>query len=101
MKNILITTQHRGVFFGQIDEKQLETYKQRASTDPTAPKNLIDIKDCRMAIYWNTKRGVMELAEVGPNSGSKIGAKADVDILHDVTGIFSVTDNAAEKWLNA
>lgn len=101
MKNILITTQHRGVFFAQISAKQLDDYKQRAIQDHLSPKNLIDLENCRMAIYWNTKRGVTELAEVGPNSGSRIGAPANVDILHDVTGIFSVTDKAAEKWLAA
>lgn len=90
MKNILITTQHRGVFFAQVED----------SADLT-PKILTNLKNCRMAIYWNTKKGIMELAEVGPNSGSKIGASADVYVLHDVTGVFSVTDKAAEKWLAA
>lgn len=90
MKNILITTQHRGVFFAQVEP----------STDLTA-KMLTNLKNCRMAIYWNTKHGVMELADVGPNSGSKIGAPADVDVIHDVTAVFSVTDKAAEKWLAA
>lgn len=101
MKNIMITTQHRGVFFAQIEEEQLTDYKTTASQDPKAPRHLIDLKNCRMAIYFNTKKGVMELAEVGPNSGSRIGATADVDIMHDVTAIFSVTDKAAEAWKNA
>jgi len=90
MKSILITTQHRGVFFAQVEE----------STDLTN-KMLTNLKNCRMAIYWNTKRGIMELAEVGPNSGSKIGAPADIDVIHDITAIFSVTDKATEKWLAA
>ncbi len=87
MKNVLITTQHRGVFFAQIDE----------TADLTA-RTLTNLKNCRMAIYWNTKRGVTELANEGPNSGSRIGAPADVDVMHDVTAVFSVTDKAAEKW---
>ncbi len=90
MKSILITTQHRGVFFAQVEE----------STDLTQ-KMLTNLKNCRMAIYFNTKRGVMELAQDGPNSGSRIGAPADVDVMHDVTAVFSVTDKAAEKWLAA
>jgi hypothetical protein len=88
MKNILITTQHRGVFFAQIDE----------TADLTA-RTLVNLKNCRMAIYWNTKRGVAELANEGPNSGSKIGSPADVDVMHDVTAVFSVTDKATEKWI--
>lgn len=87
MKNILITTAHRGVFFAQVEE----------SADLTQ-KTLTNLKNCRMAIYWATKKGVMELADVGPNSNSKIGASADVDVMHDVTAVFSVSDKAAEAW---
>lgn len=90
MKSILITTQHRGVFFAQIEE----------STDLTS-KMLTNLKNCRMAIYFNTTKGVMELAQDGPNKGSRIGAAGDVDVMHDVTAVFSVTDKAAEKWLSA
>lgn len=90
MKNVLITTQHRGVFFAQVEE----------STDLTQ-RMLTNLHNCRMAIYFNTKKGVMELAEVGPNSGSRIGAPAFVDVMHDVTAVFSVTDKAAEAWKNA
>jgi hypothetical protein len=87
MKNILITTQHRGVFFAQIS----------ANADLTQ-KTLTNLKNCRMAIYWGTTKGVMELANDGPNKNSKIGSPADVDVMHDVTAVFSVTDKAAEKW---
>lgn len=90
MKNILITTQHRGVFFAQIDE----------SADLTA-KMLTDLKNCRMAIYWGTTKGVMQLASEGPNNNTRVGSAADVDVMHDVTAIFSVTDKAADLWLNA
>lgn len=98
MKNILITTAHRGVFFASIDEQQLEEYKKNATTELGAPKHLVNLKNCRMAIYWGTTKGVMQLATEGPTNSSKIGAPADVDIMHDVTAIFSVTDKAAEKW---
>lgn len=90
MKSILITTQHRGVFFAQVEE----------SADLTA-KMLTNLKNCRMAIYFNTTKGVMELAQEGPNKGSRIGAIADVDVMHDVTSVISVTEKAAEKWLSA
>jgi len=89
LKNILITTQHRGVFFAQVD----------ASTDLT-PKTLTNLKNCRMAIYFGTTKGVMELANSGPTSSSKIGTKADVDVMHDITAVFSVSDKAAAKWLD-
>lgn len=88
MKNILITTQHRGVFFAQVDD----------NTDLTQ-KTLTNLKNCRMAIYWGTTKGVMQLANDGPTSSSKIGALADVDVMHDITAVFSVSDQAAGKWM--
>lgn len=88
MKNVLITTQHRGVFFAQVED----------GADVSA-RTLTNLKNCRMAIYWGTSYGVMQLAQEGPNSNSKIGAPAEVDVLHDVTAVFSVTEKAAEKWL--
>ena len=87
MKNILITTAHRGVFFAQVDEK----------ADLTT-ETLTGLKNCRMAIYWGTDKGVMQLCETGPTNSSKISAPADIDVLHKVTGVFSVTDKAAAIW---
>jgi hypothetical protein len=88
MKNVLITTAHRGVFFAQVDEKKDLTQR-----------TLTDLKNCRMAIYWGTTKGVMQLANDGPNNNTRVGAPADVDVMHDVTAVFNVTDQAAEKWL--
>lgn len=101
MENILITTQHRGVFFAKIDSKQLEEYKQKAVAEPSAPKHLIDLKNCRMAIYFGTSGGVAQLASDGPTTNSRIGSPADLAVLHDVTAVFHVSDQAAEKWLRA
>lgn len=89
MKNVLITTKHRGVWFAQVENG-------RDLTQET----LTDLKNCRMAIYWNTKRGLQELCKVGPNSGSKISDKSDILVLHHVTGVFSVTDEAAERFMS-
>lgn len=87
MKNILVTTQHRGVFFAQVEDNA-----------DLSQKVLTDLKNCRMAIYFGTTKGVMELAHTGPTSKSVIGAPADVCIMHDVTAVVSVSDNAAAKW---
>jgi hypothetical protein len=59
--------------------------------------DVIHLKDARMAIYWGTTRGVMELAEVGPNSKSKISSKADIEI-RSVTAVFEVSDAAKLAW---
>lgn len=86
-KAILVTTQHRGVFYAEVEP----------GADLTQ-QTLKDLKNCRMAIYWGTKRGVLELAEVGPNSNSKISASADIPVLHGVTAVFAVTEEASQKW---
>jgi hypothetical protein len=87
MKNILVTTQHRGVWFAQVDP----------GSDLT-PKTLTNLKNARMAIYWGTTKGLQQLCETGPTSSSKISSPANIPVLHDVTAVFEVTDQAAEKW---
>ncbi len=86
MKPVLITTQHRGVFAGLIPDDQDLTAKA------------MPLKGARMAIYWGTARGLMELCETGPTGKSKISAPADIPMLHDITAVFDITQAAWEKW---
>lgn len=86
MKPILVSTQHRGVFFGFVDD----------DTDLT--QRTFSLKDSRMAIRWSTTKGIAELAEDGPNSGSRVGAKADLIALHDVTAVWECTEKAVKAW---
>jgi len=86
MKPYMITTKHRGVFAGLLPDGQDLT----ASSMP--------LKQARMAIYWGTSKGVMELCHTGPTSKSRISSPADIAMLHDITGIFEVTPEAWEKW---
>jgi len=89
MKPVLVTTEHRGVFGGLIPDDQDLTAKA------------MPLKDARMAIYWGTTRGVMELCDSGPTPSSRISAPADIPMLHDITAIFAITDKAWEKWAAA
>ncbi len=89
MKTVLITTKHRGVFAGLIEDDQ----------DLSARS--MPLKYAKMAIYFGTTKGVMELAETGPTKDSKISAAADIPVLHDITAIFSITDEAWGKWESA
>lgn len=82
----MVTTQHRGVFAGQVEDDQ----------DVNA--GIIPLKNARMAIQWGTTKGVMQLAETGPTSSSKISAKSDIPSLRDITAVFDITDAAWEKW---
>lgn len=90
MKSIIITTEHRGVFYAEVED----------NTDLTQ-KTLQNLKNCRMAIYWGTTKGIQELADTGPTPSSKISSPSDIIILHDVTAIFSVTEEAKVAWNNA
>jgi hypothetical protein len=87
MKPVIITTQHRGVFFGYL------------SDDQDLQARSLPLSRARMAIYWGTERGVMQLAESGPTQQSKIGSVANIPMLHDVTAVFEVTKEAEEKWI--
>lgn len=89
MKAYIFTTQHRGVFFGRLPE----------DADLTQ-RTLTNIEDARMAIYWGTTKGVMELAHTGPTPKSRIGAPATIEVLHDITGVFAVSPEAEEKWMS-
>jgi hypothetical protein len=59
--------------------------------------DVITLSRARMAIYFGTTRGVMQLAETGPTSSSKISARADIE-LRSVTAVFEVTPAAATAW---
>lgn len=86
---VLITTEFRGVFFGYIDPKD---------DQPTNEDNII-IRDARCAIYFATTGGFLELASKGPNSGSRIGAKAPgTSEFRKVTSITDVSPEAVESW---
>lgn len=82
---VLVCTEHRGVFFGYAED----------TTGTT-----ILLKRARMAIYFGTTRGVMELAETGPTEKSKVSARADLDV-RKITAVMEVTPEACKKWEEA
>jgi hypothetical protein len=82
LRPVIVCTEHRGVFYGHAGDTAGDT---------------IHLKDARMAIYWGTTKGVMELAETGPTTTSKISAKADIDV-RKVTAVFEVSEDAEKKW---
>ena len=89
MKHVLVTTQHRGVFAGEIAD------------DQDLAAKAMPLNNARMAIYFGTKRGVMQLCETGPTNESRISAPADIPMLHDITAVFAITDAAWAKWISA
>ena len=83
---VLVTTRHRGVFAGEIDD------------GADLRETMLPLRNARMAIRFGTTRGLMQLAETGPTDSSKISAPADIPVLHDITAIFAITDAAWAKW---
>jgi len=79
---VIVCTEHRGVFFG---------YAADTSGD------VIHLRRARMAIYFGTTRGVMQLAESGPTSSSKISARADLEVRR-ITAVMEVTPAAVAAW---
>lgn len=82
VRPVIVTTEHRGVFFGYASETSGDT---------------IQLTKARMAIAFGTTRGLLELAETGPTSRSKISARSDIEV-RKVTAVLEVTPAAAEQW---
>jgi hypothetical protein len=80
---VLVTTKHRGVFFGYATDTSGES---------------IQLKRGRLCVYWSSDlRGFMGLATQGPGSSCKIGPAGDIDV-RDVTSVTEVTPEAMAKW---
>lgn len=83
---VVVTTVHRGVFFGYADDTSGETIKLRAA---------------RLCVHWTTDlRGFMGLASMGPGTGCRIGPAADIEV-RSVTSVTECTPEAVEKWEKA
>jgi hypothetical protein len=82
---VLVTTVHRGVFFGYATEGVKE--------------KSITIENARNCIYWSKDvKGFLGLAANGPSSSCKIGPRVPELTLTDVTSVSKVTPEAVEKW---
>ena len=83
---VLITTAHKGVFFGYATKTEGPTIKLRAA---------------RICVYWSVDlRGFMGLASHGPSGNCKIGPAADIE-LRDITSVTEVSKEAIAKWEKA
>jgi hypothetical protein len=86
LRPVLVCTEFRGVFFGYADDTSGDS---------------ITLKSARNCIYWSKSvGGFVGLAEKGPDSGCRIGARADLD-LRKVTCVAEVTESAARAWESA
>jgi len=80
---VVVTTEHRGVFFG---------YATKTDGDQ------IQLRAARLCIYWSTDmHGFMGLASMGPSKDCKIGPAADIT-LRKITCVLEATPEAAARW---
>jgi hypothetical protein len=83
---VIVTTEHRGVFFGYADDTDGEVIK---------------LKDARLCSYWSSDmKGFMGLASAGPSKSCRIGEPADIT-LRNITSVLEVTPEAVKKWESA
>lgn len=81
---VIVTTIHRGVFFGELLSEDGDTVK---------------LSGARNCIYWPVEtKGFLGLAFAGPPKGSRVGHAAPTLTLRGVTSISECTSEAAEKW---
>ena len=79
----MVTTAHRGVFFGYSADTDGETIK---------------LREGRNILFWSEDcKGFMGLAANGPTKTCKIGPPADIR-LRNITSVLSVTPAAVAKW---
>ena len=85
-KPVVVTTAHRGVFFGYINGQPTDA--------PT-----IRIERARMCVYWSADvKSVLGLAASGPTKDCKIGPAVPALTLREVTSVMEASAAAAEAW---
>jgi hypothetical protein len=83
---VMVTTAHRGVFFGYASNTDGET---------------ITLTNGRLCLYWSADcKGFMGLAATGPTKSCRIGPRADIT-LRSVTAVIEVSDAAVKAWESA
>jgi hypothetical protein len=83
---VVVTTEHRGVFFGYAYDTSGDVIKLRAA---------------RNCVYWSSGvRGFMGLAATGPDKESKVGPAADIEV-RKITSIIECTPEAITAWETA
>jgi hypothetical protein len=83
---VLVTTSHRGVFFGYTAETEGAIIKLRAA---------------RNCLYWPAEqKGFMGLASQGPVAGCRIGPAVDIE-LRDITAVGKCSEIAVAAWEKA
>lgn len=91
---VVVTTEHRGVFFGYVDGDELKRIMRGEPWD----RSLV-LEKMRMCVSWTSDiRGVLGLASAGPSDTCRVSDAAPENRLTDITWVGTVTREAAERW---
>ena len=83
---VVITTDKKGVFFGVLDK-----WLQKEA--------IAILKNAKMCIYWSADtKGVLGLAGIGPQEGSRLTPEIPQIELNGVTSIMDCTKEAVKQW---
>lgn len=83
LRPVIVTTAHRGVFFGYAKDIDGE---------------VIALKKARLCVYWSSDvKGFMGLAAGGPTKSCRVGPAADIK-LRNITAVLDVTPAAVKAW---
>lgn len=83
---VIVTTKHRGIFFGYATDVSGE---------------VIDLRAARNCLYFGRPtKGFIGLASTGPIGDSRVGPAADIQ-LRDITAVVKCTDEAVKVWESA
>jgi len=87
MKRMVVVTtdkDRRGVFFGELVKYEKET---------------ATLKDAQMAVYWSSEtKGVLGLASIGPQKGSRISPIIPKIEINGVTAVMDCSKEAIKEW---
>lgn len=85
-QGVVVTTKHRGVFFGYAADTSGE---------------IIDLTKARNCLQWRGLKGFLDLAVTGPNSSCRIGPAADQLQVRDITSVAVCSPAAIAAWEGA
>jgi hypothetical protein len=84
---VVVTTEHKGVFFGHVANDHDDTTES------------VFLTDAQMCVYWDTNvKGVLGLAATGPTSSCKVTAPVPSITLRGVTAVMGASPSAVKAW---